>query len=368
MLERGDLPGVCRLYERVIRSGTVNPPPQLAGYFEQTFFNYPWADPDIPSLVFEDSAGEIVGFLGSHVRRLRVEGRPVRMACSGQLVAAPEASRRGVGALLTRRYLSGPQDLTITDGATDPVRRMWVGLGGQPCIHASIGWTKVFRPAAASVALLFRNRRPALTRALRFVAPPLDTAAQTLGRRRAELLPAKPTADAEPLTVDALLEQLCDVGRTLRLHPDYDAGYLHWLFQELEAVDVRGVPVRHLVYDHSGRVAGWYIYYLLAGGVAQVLQIAARNGDPDLVLDHLFWHAARGGAAAVQGRVEPDLFGSLRSRRCLLSRTAWALVYCEDDVMGLLGSAKALLTRLEGEWWMGHHLLWMTGAGRAGWQ
>jgi len=359
MLERGDLPGVCRLYERVVRSGTPDPPPQLAGYFERTLLDHPWVDPDIPSLVYEEPDGEIVGLLGSHVRRLRVDGRPVRMGCCGPLVAAPEASRRGVGALLMRRYLSGPQDLTITDGATDPVRRMWVGLGGQPLVHASIGWTKIFRPAAASVALLsHRNGRPTLTRALRFIAPPLDSAAQALMRRRTKLLPARPAASAEPLTVDALLRQMGGVHRSLRLYCDYDAEYLHWLFRELEAVDVRGVPVRHLVYDRGGRVAGWYIYYLAPGGVAQVLQVAAPDGDPDLVLDHLFWHAARGGAAAVQGRLDPLMFGSLRGRRCLLSRTAWALVYCEDqNLLGLLGSAKALLTRLDGEWWMGHHLL-----------
>jgi len=128
-------------------------------------------------------------------------------------------------------------------------------------------------------------------------------------------------------------------------------------------VDVRGVPVRHLVYDRGGRVAGWYIYYLAPRGVAQVLQVAAPDRDPDLVLDHLFWHAARGGAAAVQGRLEPATFGSLRGRRCVLSRTAWALVHGPDHgAVGLLGSAKALLTRLDGEWWMGHHLLWRARA------
>lgn len=348
------------MYERVIRSGSSDPPPQLLEYFERTLFDYPWADPEIPSLAYEDSDGEIIGFLGSHARRLRVDGRPVRMACGGQLAIAREARHRGVGALLLRRYLAGPQDLTITDGATELVGRMCVGLGSQPLVHASIGWTKVLRPGAASVALLSRrNRHPALTRALRCVAPPLDAATRALLRRRTGLLPARPAADAEPLTVDVLLDQIRGAARCLRLHPDYDAEYLQWLFAELEAVDVRGVPVRNLVYDRGGRVAGWYIYYLPPGGVAQVLQVAARNGDPDLVLDHLLSHAARGGAAAVQGRVEPATFGSLRGRRCLLSPTQLAGIHCEDQkLLGLLGSSRALLTRLDGEWWMGHHLQW----------
>lgn len=359
-LEREDLPRVCRLYERVVRSGSPYFPQQLLGYFERTLFDYPWADPEIPSLVYEDSDGEILGLLGSHARRLRVDGRRVRMACGGPLVSAPEARRRGVGAFLLRRYLAGPQDLTITDGATDTVRQMCVGLGGQSLVHASISWTKVFRPVATSMHWLSqRNGGSGLARSLRFVAPVLDSAAQGLLGRRAGFVPTQPDADAALLTVDALLDQLRNAARCLRLYSDYDAEYLQWLFAELEAVDVRGVPVRHLVYNRGGRVAGWYVYYLAPGGVAQVLQIAAPNGDPDLVLDHLLWHAASGGATAVQGRLEPVLFGPLRGRRCLLSHSQLALVHCEDpNVLGLLGSAKALLTRLDGEWWMGHHLLW----------
>jgi GNAT superfamily N-acetyltransferase len=359
-LEREDLPRVCELYERVIRSGKLHPPPHLAGYFERTFLDYPWADPDIPSLVYEDPTGKIVGFIGSHVRRLRVEGRPVRMACGGQLVSAPEARRRGVGAMLLRRYLAGPQDLTITDGATDLVGRMGASFGTHTLVHASIGWTRVLRPGAAGVSWLSnRNGGSALARSLGVVAPALDAAAPLLVGRRAKLAPERPDAEATPLTVEALLEQMGRARRSLRLHPDYDAEYLHWLFSELEAVYVRGMPVRHLVHDRRGRVIGWYIYYLAPGGIAQVLQVAAPGAKPDLVLDHLLWHAARGGAAAVQGRVEPVLFGSLRGRRCILSQSQVALLHCEDyNVLGLLGSAKSMLTRLDGEWWMGHHLLW----------
>ena len=367
-LERGDLPGVCRLYEAVVRSGSPNHPPRQVEYFERTLLDYPWVDPTIPSLVFEDTAGEIVGFLGSHVRRLRVDGRLIRMACSGQLVTAPATRHRGVGALLMRRYLAGPQDLTITDGATDLVRRMWTGLGGRPLAHSSIGWTRVLRPAATGIAALsHRHGRSGLTRSLRLAAPPLDAAVQVLLGRWVELLPTQPKADAEPLTIDALLSQMRESARCLRLHPDYDAEYLRWLFEELEAVDVRGVLVRHLVRDRRGRVAGWYVYYLAPGDVAQVLQVAAPNGDPNLVLDHLFWHAACGGAVAVQGRLEPALLGLLGGRRCLLHRTQWALVHCQDQsLLGLLGSTKALLTRLDGEWWMGHHLLWREPSRRGG--
>ena len=55
-LERSDLPAVATLYELVARSGSRTPAPGLERYFEKTFFDHPWADPEIPSLVFVDDA------------------------------------------------------------------------------------------------------------------------------------------------------------------------------------------------------------------------------------------------------------------------------------------------------------------------
>jgi hypothetical protein len=369
--EREDVPAVCRLYERVFRSGTADPPPQLLGYFERMFFGSPWTDPSIPALVYEGSDGGIVGFIGSQVRRLRMDGRPIRLASGGPFVVAPEAQNRGLCTMMLRRYLAGAQDITIVDGATDKTLRIWAAVGGEALTHASIGWTKVFRPGAAAASWVsHRDRSPALGRAMRFVAPALDAAATALDasapgrlRHRARLVPPRPAAEAAPLTVDALLEQLGNAAHTLRVHPDYDAAYLHWLFSELEAVDFRGTPVRHLVRDRNGRVAGWYVYFLPRGGVAQVMQVAAPNGCAELVLDHLFWHAATEGAAAVQGRFEPVLLGPLRKHWCLLSRSQGALVHTENQLLrGLLGSSTSLLTRLEGEWWTGLHWLWRDAA------
>lgn len=66
-LQRGDLPAVTQLYETVFRAGMAAKP-GLAEEFERTVLDYPWADPGIPSLVYEQPDGAISGFLGSHVR------------------------------------------------------------------------------------------------------------------------------------------------------------------------------------------------------------------------------------------------------------------------------------------------------------
>ena len=145
-LERDDLPGVADLFEQVVRSGKPKASRSLVSYFEKTCINNPWADPEIPSLVYLDGEGRIVGFLGSHVRRLRLDGQPIRLASAGQFVVAPEARRSAVGALLLRRYLAGPQDLTLTDGATKQIQRIWDGLGGESAGLTAVVWTRVFRP------------------------------------------------------------------------------------------------------------------------------------------------------------------------------------------------------------------------------
>src|SRR5437899_1291604 len=114
-LERGDVAEVASLYESVVRSGSRTPAPGLARYFERTLLDHPWADPDVPSLVYETSGGGIVGFMGSHARRLRLGEKTLRASYGGQLVSDPAVRRRGVGALLVRSFLHGPQELSLTD-------------------------------------------------------------------------------------------------------------------------------------------------------------------------------------------------------------------------------------------------------------
>ena len=63
-------------------------------------------------------------------------------------MADPDAAKPGVGALLLRSYLAGPQDVTTTDGATDErPRDVERARGRDACQLASIGWTVVFAPA-----------------------------------------------------------------------------------------------------------------------------------------------------------------------------------------------------------------------------
>lgn len=349
-VEERDYPAIAGLYERVVRSGSSQAEPGLEGYFRR-LAEGPTADPDIPSLVWEDPEAGIVGYLGSHVRRLSLEGNPRRMACSGQLVADPDYRRPGVGALLLRTYLAGPQDLTITDGATDDVRTMWEALGGHSLAAASIGWTVVLGPATFGSALAERRLGP--SGALRAAAP-LAHALDSLAGRRTR--PERPLGGTEPLTPQLFVEQLSAFDRSFRLIPAYDAESAAWLLREAATVSARGRLASMLVRDEDGHVLGWFVAYLRPGGISQVLQLAAPRRAVGAVLDHLLWQAHEAGSAAVQGRVEPHLLAELRARRCLMRRTEWALAHGDPAALAAMAFGQSAVSRLDGEWWMGHHL------------
>lgn len=352
-LQRGDLPAVADLYEQVMRSGSAHAPPGLAPAFARTLLDHPAADPDIPSLVHADGAGRITGFIGSNVRRLRAHGRPVRMACSGPLVSAPDARNTAVGALLLRAYLRGPQDLSVTDGATRAVQQLWERLGGHTAHLRCVVWTRVFQPWGVGGDALLARRGVAGRQRLRPLLRLLDVPTARVAQRALRV--ARPDTAAEVLTPAVLVEELPALPPALR--PDYDAAFLEWLFDEMAAVATRGPLVPRLVRARDGTVLGWYVAYLPAGRIGQVMHVAAPGGAIGRVVDHLLHDAWRRGAAAVQGRLEPQLLQSLSQRRCLLHAGDPALVHSRDpDLLAALAIGTATISRMDGEWWMGHHL------------
>ena len=356
-LERDDLEQVTSLYEHVARSGSRTPPPRMADYFEETFLDHPWADAEIPSLVYAEPDGRITGFLGSSVRRFEFDGKAARLGVSGQLVADPEARGRAPGAFLMSAYMKGPQDLTLTDTASDLVRRIWQGVGGETYHLACVGWVRIFRPSQFASSYRGRRERLGAPGRGRAVLAGLDTATRTvLGR---VLKPPAPSqADGADASARDLVEHLEAVTEGLRLRPAYDEEFLEWLFGQLRLVKARG-ELRTRIVKRDGRVLGWYVYYLLPGGISQVQQIAGKERDVGDVLDDLFADANAGGSAALQGRVEAHLLQPLSVRRALLHPSGYlSLVHARDpEILSSVQSGRALLTRLEGEWWAGHHLL-----------
>jgi hypothetical protein len=359
-LERADAARVAGLYERVSRSGSRTPAPGLAAYLERVLLDQPWRDPEIPSVVYEVD-GRITAFLGIHVRRLRFDGQPIRLAAFGQLVSDPDVRGRPGGVLLLRHALAGEQDVSMAYFPTH-LARMWESLGGRTSYLTSIGWLRVLRPAGLLAELALRRvQQPALeplVRPVRGWAPRgarlrslLDALAFGAGRDASTVR----VGSVEPLTPELIVEHLPSLAAGVRIRPDYDTRSLTWLLDEMRAVTTRGELAGRLVRDDGRAVVGWYLAYFDPQRICRVMQLVARPGDAGAVLDQLMTDAESRASVAVAGRLEPQLAGAVWERPMHLRRIGRDVLHARDPaLLGALMESDALITALEGETWMGH--------------
>jgi hypothetical protein len=102
------------------------------------------------------------------------------------------------------------------------------------------------------------------------------------------------------------------------------------------------------------RLIGWYLYYVRAGRIGEVVQIAALDGSFDLVLQRLLADAWEHGATALRGRLDPRFAPELSHRHCWLrTDNTWTLIHSRHaDVLAAFHQGDAFASRLEGEWWL----------------
>ena len=349
-LQRADLPEAATLYDIGFSDGARPADPAIAGLLERILFDNPWTDPELPSLLATDDDGRAVGLIGASARRMLLDGRPVRVVVESHLVVDPAAGDPLLAPRLIQRILDGPQDATVTDTATDTVRRMWMRLGGSMRHIECVEWIRVFRPGATAASIAQRARRGRPMPALRPLAAALDVATAAAAGRYLRTTPG--VARVQTLTPDAILEHLPAVTDHLGLFADYEEGFLHWLFREAARAYRDGTIVRNLVLGSDGRALGWYVYVLRPGSVSEVLQIASTERRVGDVLDELLAHARAHGSAALRGRLEPALVEPAARRRCLLRYAGRALIHSRDPAfLQAVATGSALLTKLDGEWW-----------------
>lgn len=112
----------------------------------------------------------------------------------------------------------------------------------------------------------------------------------------------------------------------------------------------------HKVAVREGRkTIGWYMYYENRDGIGEVVQIGAKDKCFDKVLDHLLYRARKNGLVAVTGQMDPAFFHALAKRSCLFHHDggSWILVHSKNpDLLQAVYRGDAVLTRLDGEWWI----------------
>jgi hypothetical protein len=344
-----DVAGAVELFERVYPRHRWRSRAACEAYFRDILFANPWRDPELPSWVAED-AGRLAGVYAVVPRRMRLGARALRVAVGCQFMVEPGPRRNLLALQLTQACLSGPQDVTLADGANDQARRIWSGIGGDVPLLYALHWTRPLRPARHALALLERRSVP-LARALHPLAAAADALAARLPPNR--FLRGASRAQHAPLEAAEMLALLPETLHGAALRPEYDAPGLAWLLGQARRKTRHGTLRARLVRE-QGRALGWFLYYARRGAAAEVLQLAARPGGFDRVLRVLLADAWRAGASAVHGRLDPRYAQELSQRHCWFRWDGtWTLAHARDPALAAaLHSGAAFLSRLEGEWWL----------------
>jgi len=317
------------------------------------FLEHPWAAAGLPSLVYEETSGEIAGFLGVLPRPIIFESQPGFAAVTSQFMVDTKRHRGNAGLELMKRFFAGPQQLSLTDGASEGARRIWEAFRGETATVYSCLWTRVLRPAEYALEIA-RNRKALkpLSRIGKPFAWALDTAAVRIPHTPYPLPEAATIAkEAES---HAILECIAALPPSWSLRPCYKPADFAWLIQKAVEATSRGRLRKAIVHNAKGEMLGWYVYYAKAGGISKVLQIGGKDHAISQVIDHLLWDAWQAGSVAVSGRLEPKLARDLSRKRCdFIFHDVAVLIHSRNNaIRNVIHSGKAFLTRLDGEWWM----------------
>jgi hypothetical protein len=353
-----DIEQVSDLHQRIFDDSN-NPAPQkltpelrrsYADYFEEVYFWNPWRDESLPSLVCEEGGGKITGFLGVLPRRMSLDGRSISVALSSQFIVDPKSRASGAGVRLQKTFLTGPQDLSLTDEANNTSRKLWEGLGGSTALLYSIHWTRLLRPSRFVVS---RFAGHGLLSRLGSASKSLCNLVDSALARKAphRFRQTEPDVSAEELDVDTLLGCLAEFSNTRSLWPEYDDYSLKWLLDIIARKKHRGALRKLVIRNPRGEIIGWYLYYLSSGGVSNVVQLMAKKNSINVVLEHLFCDAWRRGAVAVSGRLDPRFMQAFSDKHCHFNCGApWMLINSHNpDILRAFHCGDALLSGLEGE-------------------
>jgi hypothetical protein len=327
----------------------------LEDYFRLVFFDHPWADADLPSLVYEEPGRGIVGFLGVIPRWMVFNGRRIRVAVASQLMVDARAGAYPAAKLM-RRLFAGPQDLAFSDGANDFSERLWRACGGDVALLYSLRWTRILRPMLYARSVIRARGGWHYALAADALAPAchaLDALVARTGPGSRWLPDSAGCAIVDDPSDPMLYQLVREMAAGRRLQPGDGFDAFRWLLHRAAEKKMYGTLRKGIVLDPGGSVLGWYLCYVKPGAVAQVLQFGARPNSVQRVLNCLFHRARSEGAVAISGELEPRHTRELAASRCEFGWPGCAVVAQSRDteLLNAIHRGDAFVSRLEGEWW-----------------
>src|SRR5687768_15510003 len=154
---RDDIPAVAGIFQKAFRNRHARAPRSLELCLHEVLFDHPWYDPELQSRVFVTPEGKVGGFMGVMPLHMSYRGRPVRAAVPTSLAVSEPQKYPIAGAKLVRAFLSGPQDLSISEPANGLSQNLMTRLGAEQVPSESMEWLRVLQPGGFAATLLGDN-------------------------------------------------------------------------------------------------------------------------------------------------------------------------------------------------------------------
>ena len=343
-----DIPAIRTLFQRVFRPHSKSCREAFDQYFQKFFFENPYYDPAIGSVVHENERGEIDSAISVLPIPYRVNGQSVmgRLLCA--FMMKPEMSPRGA-AELTLTLRPSEKILNFTDSAAPVSLKHSEAIGGITLGTHGLGWTRVFQ-AASYVANYVAERRPVLG----------GWAASSVGKVLNPLFPvpairraAKSTADVREITQEEAISLVPGYLQSYLAHPAWTESDIGWLFQMASDNHAAGALRFCAINDRGGSPGGFFCYYRRPNGIAEILNIITKAGMEKHAVDAMLLHLQDEGHIAAQGRVDPRYLNALSQQSIMFFRLKAnvCVATANADMLNAIQRGDIFIGGLAGESW-----------------
>lgn len=340
------------LFQSLLRKSGQPSTPDLEAYLASVFLAGPQQDPEMSSRVHLREDGTVNGFIGVLPMPLQVHGRALRGALCCTMMVENHTEDPFAGARLMRAFLTGPQDISLTETANAISTAMWRKLNATILPDHSLEWLRIIRPAgflteaAASVTGAARVLKP--------LAYPVDGLLRRRESGWAHLAAAVPQGVAASVEIDdaEMVELLLSLTRYYPVRPDWRPETLSRMVAESRRKADYGRMVRHKVVRRDGRPVGAFLYYGDPGRIGRAVQVLFEPGQAGAVIDSMLAHASERGLVALRGRTMPDLLRVMLGRRFLFLQTSSSMVHAKDkSLLEPFVAGQAFFNGFAGESW-----------------
>ncbi|WP_331372780.1 GNAT family N-acetyltransferase [Sinorhizobium chiapasense] len=316
-MERGDVPTIGKLFNKIFRKTDCDAGDDLRRYLETVFFGSPHCTPECGSVVHENGAGDIDSAILAVPIEFMVHGRPTiaRLLCA--FMADGKAGAAGA-ARLARMMRAARQDMCFSDNSSPVSADHWVAGGGVVMPIQSLEWRRSFRPFTAGAFLA--GRRVPLLR-LRAVIGALALADRVLRWRRPSTKPTPvPGFETRLASLEEFRQCAGPMLKRFSVRPTWSRSEFDWLAGVASLNRSLGALHCRKVICESGRTVGAFLFFGKENGIANVLNVLCEEGREFDVTGEMFASLDSEGYAAAVGMAQPFLMNAILRQRWLSFR------------------------------------------------